>query len=110
VAPGISALRTAIALAPGRAEGHLLLGRTYFDTGRPEHAVIELERALELNPECFEARYLLARAQMNAGNLEMGFAALEAYVREASSVPEESERVTRAQEILRGFARSSQTG
>ena len=101
---GLSALRAAIAHAPGRVEGHLDLGRAYLDAGQHERAVIELERVIEIDPRCHEARYLLARAEMNAGRLDEGYAALEAYVREARAVPGENERVTRAEEILRRFS------
>jgi tetratricopeptide (TPR) repeat protein len=106
---GLFALRAAIAHAPGRVEGHLDLGRAYLDAGQHERAVIELERVLELDPQRHEARYLLARAQMNAGRLDEGYAALEAYVREARAVPEENDRVTRAEEILRRFNGTSGT-
>lgn len=103
---GLVCYRMAIALAPGLARGHLDLGRAELQVGQPELAKIEFERVLELDPGCLEARYLLARALINAGDSAAGFAALEAYLRDAESVTAESERVIRAKEILGRFSAS----
>jgi tetratricopeptide (TPR) repeat protein len=96
--------RMAIALAPGRARGHLDMGRASITVGKPELAVIALKRAIELDASCHEACFLLARAQMNAGEVAQGCETLKHYLQIADGVTEEAERVERARQLLRRFS------
>src|SRR4030095_4011394 len=96
-----------IALPPGGAQPHLVFGRACLALGEPERARVALARAIELDPNLLEARYLLGRAVLNGGNLPEGCAVLTQYVHDANGTPDEADRVTRARAILKRFADES---
>jgi tetratricopeptide (TPR) repeat protein len=58
----------ALLIAPGDATTHAAIGQLFLDAGRDDEAVRALTRALELNPDAFEARYGLATALTRLGN------------------------------------------
>ena len=48
--------------------GNLAAGRNLIRSGRPKEAIAYLERALELQPDAFDAHYCLAEAYLQTGN------------------------------------------
>jgi tetratricopeptide (TPR) repeat protein len=66
----IRELKRILAVDPGSAEGHLLLGIAYRATGSPEligEAVAELRQAIALNPDFVPARFYLAHIYLDLG-------------------------------------------
>jgi Flp pilus assembly protein TadD len=65
----LSAYRELVTLQPRAAEGHLGLGVLLLKRGGPEaeKGVEELSRALEINPNLYEARVALGRALVGRG-------------------------------------------
>jgi tetratricopeptide (TPR) repeat protein len=77
----IRALRDVLAVDPGSAEAHLLLGIAYRTAGAPDligEAVAELRQALEINPEFVPARYYLAHIYLDLGRNERAREELQA--------------------------------
>ena len=62
-------LQHAVAVSPGSAEVHALLGRCFSRVGRLPDAREELRRALDLNPELTEPYYGLATVESRQGRL-----------------------------------------
>ncbi len=50
-------------------DSHRLLGYCFHAVGRNDEAIAELERAIELEPEDYEARGALAKVYRESGNL-----------------------------------------
>jgi tetratricopeptide (TPR) repeat protein len=59
----------AVLLEPGNAEAHAAIGRIHLDAGRHGEAVAALRHALGLNPDDHAARYALATALRQAGDV-----------------------------------------
>ncbi len=77
----IRSLKEVLAVDPGSAEGHLLLGIAYRTVGAPDlmgEAVAELRQALEINPEFVPARYYLAHIYLDLGRNERAREELQA--------------------------------
>ena len=69
----IRELKEILAVDPGSAEGHLLLGIAYRTAGSPDlmgEAIAELRQALELNPTFVPARFYLAHIYLDLGRNE----------------------------------------
>jgi tetratricopeptide (TPR) repeat protein len=69
----IRELKEILALDPGSAEGHMLLGIAYRTAGSPDvmgEAKAELEQALALNPAYVPARFYLANLYLELGRPE----------------------------------------
>jgi tetratricopeptide (TPR) repeat protein len=64
------AFGTAIRLLPADATARLLLGRWLLDNGQVKEAVVELEKACQLDPQMASAFYALAQAQTQLGGQE----------------------------------------
>jgi tetratricopeptide (TPR) repeat protein len=80
-ADAIRELKAILALDPGSAEGHLLLGIAYRSQGSAElmgEAVSELRQALALNPDFVPARYYLAHIYLDLGRAQRAREELEA--------------------------------
>ena len=76
----IQELKAILALDPGSAEGHLLLGIAYRTQGSPElvgEAVAELRQALVLNSSFIPARFYLAHIYLDLGRAERAREELE---------------------------------
>jgi tetratricopeptide (TPR) repeat protein len=77
----IRTLKEVLAVDPGSAEGHLLLGIAYRTAGAPDlmgEAVAELRQALAINPEFVPARYYLAHIYLDLGRNERAREELQA--------------------------------
>jgi tetratricopeptide (TPR) repeat protein len=77
----VRALKEILALDPGSAEGHLLLGIAYRMVGAPDlmgEAVAELRQALALNPAFVPARFYLAHIYLDLGRAARAREELEA--------------------------------
>ena len=69
VRKSLDAAMTAVALGPGRAETHMILGDVLkISTLSPTIAIKELNKSIELNPNNAEGHVYLAFAQMELGN------------------------------------------
>ena len=69
VRKSLDAAMTAVALGPGRAETHMILGDVLkISTLSPTIAIKELNKSIELNPNNAEGYVYLAFAQMELGN------------------------------------------
>lgn len=80
-AAAADALRKAVALAPGKAELHVMLAEALMtgDGGKASPAALAaLGKAVEIDPKNLSARYFLARAQITSGDRAAGKAAWEA--------------------------------
>ena len=76
----IRELKGILALDPGSAEGHLLLGIAYRTQGSPElvgEAVAELRQALALNSSFVPAHFYLAHIYLDLGRAERAREELE---------------------------------
>jgi serine/threonine-protein kinase len=73
----VQKLRRALALAPGLAHAHEVLGRILTETGPIERAVHHLEAALALDPTVLFAGWDLVRAHALAGAWDLSQAALD---------------------------------
>ena len=82
-----AASRRAIELAPELGQTHASRGFVLFLIGRMDEAMGEFERAIELDPKQFEARYFQARAWYQHGDLERAVELFE----EAARVREDHE-------------------
>jgi tetratricopeptide (TPR) repeat protein len=77
----VRALKEILAVDPGSAEAHLLLGIAYRTVGAPEligEAVAELRQALALNPAFVPARFYLAHIYLDLGRAERAREELDA--------------------------------
>ena len=87
----IRELKEILALDPGSAEGHLLLGIAYRTQGSPElvgEAVAELRQALALNSSFVPARFYLAHIYLDLGRAERAREELEAARAQAPGNPQ----------------------
>jgi tetratricopeptide (TPR) repeat protein len=93
--------------APPEALDHYNRGRAHYRAGRYEEAVIELERALELDPDSPDLVYNLARVYELLGNIDPSIRYYERYraMLPATEV-EERERVSGTIERLQGARRA----
>ena len=69
-AGAVSALETAVAADPGRAEARNMLGLALARVGRAAEAMAEFTIALRLRPDYSAARFNLANSQVRAGELD----------------------------------------
>lgn len=111
------AFRTAIKLNPGKADLHAMLGEAISaateDNSTPPAALDEFRRALALDPSNMAARFFVARAQIDSGDVAGGLAAyraiqaqfpsgdprralIEAEITKASGVPAGGEAIAAA--------------
>jgi tetratricopeptide (TPR) repeat protein len=87
----IQELKEILALDPGSAEGHLLLGIAYRSQGSPElmgEAVAELRQALALNSSFVPARFYLAHIYLDLGRAERAREELETALAQAPGNPQ----------------------
>jgi len=63
-------LDTLLKKSPSDLEGHLLLGRLQLARRKPNEAVLEFGKVLKLEPRLAVARFDLARAQLELGNIQ----------------------------------------
>jgi tetratricopeptide (TPR) repeat protein len=93
--------------APPEALDHYNRGRAHYRAGRYEEAVVELERALTLDPDSPDLVYNLARVYELLGNIDPS---IKYYERYRSMLPatevEERERVSGTIERLQGAKRA----
>jgi len=92
----ISALRKSIVLNPSRPEPHVLLGRTYLAANQVGAAVVELEKALELDPRNPTALYQLGIAYRKQGNSAEGERLLRAFEETKAKLKEEEDQERKA--------------
>ena len=91
VKEAIQELKEILALDPGSAEGHLLLGIAYRSQGSPElmgEAVAELRQALALNSSFVPARFYLAHIYLDLGRAERAREELETALAQAPGNPQ----------------------
>jgi len=69
-AGAVSALETAVAAGPARAEARNMLGLALERVGRNAEALAEYQIALKLRPDYVAARFNLANSQLKAGELD----------------------------------------
>jgi len=98
------ASRRALELDPDLAEAHAARGFTLAMLQRFDEAEPEFARAIELDPQQFEARYFHARACFQRGDLER---ALELFTA-ASSVREDHEALYFAAQTLSAIGRTDE--
>jgi len=87
----IKELKGILALDPGSAEGHLLLGIAYRSQGSPElmgEAIAELRQALALNSSFVPARFYLAHIYLDLGRAERAREELETALAQAPGNPQ----------------------
>ena len=87
----IRALKDILAVDPGSAEGHMLLGLAYRTAGAPEfmgEAVAELRQALALDPTFVPARFYLAHIYLDLGRFERAREELDAALAQAPRNPQ----------------------
>jgi tetratricopeptide (TPR) repeat protein len=87
----IEELKGILALDPGSAEGHLLLGIAYRSQGSPElmgEAVAELRQALALNASFVPARFYLAHIYLDLGRAGRAREELETALAQAPGNPQ----------------------
>jgi tetratricopeptide (TPR) repeat protein len=105
LAEGIGYARQALAVDPGRARSHLLLGMALARIGRPEEALASFDRAIALAPE-------LAGAHGNRGDAlaEMGrqAEAIESYDRALGIAPQSLENWCNRAAALLELGRSAE--
>jgi tetratricopeptide (TPR) repeat protein len=93
--------------APPEALDHYNRGRAYYRAGRYEEAVVELERALKLDPDSPDLVYNLARVYELLGNIDPSIANYERYraMLPATEI-DERDRVSGTIERLQGARRA----
>lgn len=62
-------LVTACGGSPNSVESHVAKSKTHLESGKLNHAAIELKNALKINPNHAEARYLLGEVNLGIGAL-----------------------------------------
>ncbi len=72
----IAQSKTAIDLEPAQVLNHLIFGRSLLFARRYDEAIIELERAAEIDPEYFFALQSLSVAHRSKGDYDRAFEAL----------------------------------
>jgi protein O-mannosyl-transferase len=70
-----------IACIPENGRGHFNLGTVYLDAGRIDEAIVELRRAVELQPTFPDARFSLGNAFRLKGDVERALAEYERTLR-----------------------------
>ena len=70
-----------VACLPDNGRGHFNLGTAYLDTGRIDEAIVELQRAVELQPTFPDARFNLGNAFRINGDVERAVAEYERTLR-----------------------------
>ncbi|MCC7538350.1 MAG: protein kinase [Deltaproteobacteria bacterium] len=100
----VTALRTALAHAPGLLKAHELLGNVLLEIGRPDDGIYRLETVLSLDPTTTTARWELARGCALAGRWDRVDVLLALPVERAEELA--GRRVARARlNLWRGAAR-----
>ena len=87
----IQELKEILAIDPGSAEGHLLLGIAYRTQGSPEltgEAIAELRQALALNSSFVPARFYLAHIYLDLGRAERAREELETALAQSPGNPQ----------------------
>ena len=93
--------------APPEALDHYNRGRAYYRAGRYEEAVVELERALTLDPDSPDLVYNLARVYELLGNIDPSIAYYERYRAMLPATElDERDRVSGTIERLKGARRA----
>lgn len=90
-------------LAPGEPKVHVALAQTHLRRAEYQQAADAARRALELQPDHHEARYVLGTALVRAGRVAEGRVELEAYRRREDALDEERRRSFE----LEGFRRQA---
>ncbi|MHB1421012.1 MAG: tetratricopeptide repeat protein [Bacillota bacterium] len=65
---------------PGDANARVVLGWSYFKTGKPEQAVREYENAIKIDPKNMQAQFNLASVYLELGKLDEAQKLMEGYV------------------------------
>ena len=87
----IQELKEILAIDPGSAEGHLLLGIAYRTQGSPEltgEAIAELRQALAINSSFVPARFYLAHIYLDLGRAERAREELETALTQSPGNPQ----------------------
>ena len=87
----IQELKEILAIDPGSAEGHLLLGIAYRTQGSPEltgESIAELRQALALNSSFVPARFYLAHIYLDLGRAERAREELETALAQSPGNPQ----------------------
>jgi tetratricopeptide (TPR) repeat protein len=105
----IRALKDILAVDPGSAEGHLLLGIAYRTAGAADflgEAVAELRQALALDPTFVPARFYLAHIYLDLGRFERAREELDAAL---AQVPRNPQFLTLLGEVERQLKNPSRS-
>jgi tetratricopeptide (TPR) repeat protein len=98
-AGAVSALETAVATEPRRAEARNMLGLALQFVGRTAEGTAEFEAALRLRPDYSAARFNLANAQIKAGKPNEAIANLRQVI---AANPDDPLPKKRLEEVLAG--------
>ena len=105
----IRELKAMLALDPGSAEAHLLLGIAYRSSGSSEligEAIAELRQALALNPGFVPARFYLAHLYLDLGRAGRAREELQTALAQAPGNPQFMALLGEAERQLKNPARS----
>jgi superkiller protein 3 len=105
----IRELKAILAIDPGSAEGHLLLGIAYRSSGSSDlmgEAVAELRQALALNPGFAPARFYLAHLYLDLGRAERAREELQTALTQAPGNPQFMALLGEAERQMKNPARS----
>lgn len=95
-AGAVSALETAVAAEPRRAEARNMLGLAFQFVGRAAEAAAEFEAALRLRPDYAAARFNLANAQIKAGKFDAAIENLRQVIADNPDDPLPKQRLQEA--------------
>ena len=102
-------LKSILAVDPGSAEGHLLLGIAYRSSGSSDlmgEVVAELRQALALDPGLVPARFYLAHVYLDLGRVERAREELQTALTQAPGNPQFMALLGEAERQLKNPARS----
>jgi len=92
----IATLRRAIALNPKDAESRVSLGQAYLAAGQVDEAAIELENAIQLDPENPTALYQLSIAYRKQGKIAAAQRVLRTFKETKAKLKEEEDQARKA--------------
>lgn len=99
-ADALDAAQTAVHMAPDSAEARFQLGRAWLESGDPQKAITELNKANSIRPDSPEIHFILARAYSKAGLPQKAAAERATFLQLQALAAGNSQRSDAAQSIL----------